>query len=84
VTGGVVGFFFRKTNHLQEKDFEIIMEALHEGKGILLAACNSDELYATPEQIKDLGGEVCAWELLAGTLSETAKGIVDTAAEAEV
>ena len=83
VTGGAAGSFFRKANHLQVKDFEVIMEALHEGKGVLLVTCNSDELDDTAEQLKVLGGHVSAWELPAGTLDETAKAMVDIVAEAD-
>jgi hypothetical protein len=81
VTGGGVGSFFHKASHLQEKDFEIIMEALHAGKGLLLTTCNSDELSDTAEQVKVLGGAVSAWELPAGTLDETAKAMVDAVVE---
>jgi len=77
VIGGGVGSFFRQANHLQERDFEIIMEALHAGKGLLLATCNGDELNDTAERLKVLGGAVSAWELPAGTLDETAKEMVD-------
>jgi len=77
VTGGGVGSFFHKASHLQEKDFEIIVEALHAGKGVLLVTCNSDELHDMAEQVKVLGGDVSAWELPAGTLDETAKAMVD-------
>ena len=81
VTGGDVGSFFRQASHLQERDFEIIMESLHEGKGVLLVTCNSDELDDTAEQLKVLGGAVSAWELPAGTLDETAKATVSAAIE---
>ena len=83
VTGGAIGSFFRHARHLQERDFEIIMEALHAGNGLLLAACNSDELNDTAEQVKVLGGHVSAWELPAGTLDETAEAMVDAAVEAD-
>jgi hypothetical protein len=83
VTGGGVGSFFRQANHLQERDFEIILEALHAGKGVLLTTCNSDELNDTAEQVKVLGGHVSAWELPAGTLDETAKAMVDAAVETD-
>jgi hypothetical protein len=84
VSGGGVGSFFRQAKHLQERDFEIIMEALHAGKGVLLTTCNSDELNDTAEQVKVLGGQVSAWELPAGTLDETAKAMVDATVEADV
>ena len=83
VTGGVIGSFFRQARHLQERDSEIIMEALHAGKGLLLATCNSDELNDTAEQVKVLGGHVSAWELSAGTLAETAKAMVDATVETD-
>lgn len=82
VTGGAAGSFFRQARHLQERDFEIIMEALHAGKGVLLATCNSAELNDTAEQVKVLGGQVSAWELPAGTLDETAKAMAAAAVEA--
>jgi len=82
VAGGGVGSFFRKANHLTEKDFEIIIEALHRGKGVLLATCDADELTDTVEEVKALGGDVNAWELPEGTLDETAAGMVDTAVNA--
>jgi hypothetical protein len=82
VTGGSVGSFFRKANHLTEKDFEIIIQALHEGKGVLLATCDADELTDTVEKEKALGGDVSAWELPEGTLDETAAGMVDAAVDA--
>jgi hypothetical protein len=80
--GGGVGSFFRRANHLEERDFEIIMEMLQAGKGILLVTCNSDELDDTAEQVKVLDGHVSVWELPAGTLNETAKDMVDAAVEA--
>ena len=83
VAGGGVGSFFRQAKHLQKRDFEIIMEALHAGKGLLLATCNSDELNDTVEQVKVLGGDVSAWELPAGTLDETAKDMLDAAVETD-
>ena len=83
VTGGVVGSFFQKASHLQERDFEIILEALHNGKGVLLATCDSEELSTTVDQVKALGGEVTAWELPEGSLDETVEGIVDAAVEAD-
>jgi hypothetical protein len=82
VTVGGVGSFIRRANHLTERDFEIIVEALHKGKGVLLAACNPDELVDTAEELKALGGEVSAWELPEGTLDETAAGMVDTTVDA--
>ena len=84
VSGGGVGSFFRQARHLQQRDFEIIMETLHAGKGVLLTTCNSDELNDTAEQVKVLGGQVSAWELPAGTLDETAKAMVDATVEADV